>query len=172
MRLNLVLTFIVGVVFAAAACGGGSTTPTGGPNSNLANANAPSNANAPIGNSGLETVKKPEPPKTNDAPTLAPVVQTYYEALKKKDDAMLRSVMTQDFIKTIEADMKAEKKTNMAAYMAEMEPEGAVEVRNERIEGNKGVAELKGGAYLNWTSFTFANEGGKWKFTGGSDVLK
>jgi hypothetical protein len=45
--------------------------------------------------------------------------------------------MTQEFIKDIQADMKTEKKTNMAAYMAEFDtiPETPVEVRNEKIEG-------------------------------------
>jgi hypothetical protein len=123
---------------------------------------------------GLGTTKKPEGDTVNNAPTIAPVVQTYYEALKKKDEALLKSVMTQEFIKDIQADMKTEKKTNMAAYMAEFDtiPETPVEVRNEKIEGNNAVAELKGGAYLTWTPFAFANEGGKWKFTGGSPVLK
>ena len=174
MRLNLILTFVTGIVLVAAGCGE-STTPTGGSNTNVANANSITNVNAPAGNTGgLETTKKPEAATTNNAPTIAPVVQTYYDALKKKDDALVKSVMSQEFIKSVEADMKAEKKTNMAAYMAEYDtiPEKPVEVRNEKIEGNNAVAELKGGAYLNWTPFAFVNEGGKWKFTGGSPVLK
>jgi len=174
MRLNLILTFVIGVALAAAGCGGGTTTPTGGSNANVANTNSTNNVNATAENPGLETTKKPEAATTNNAPTIAPVVQTYYDALKKKDDALLKSVMTQEFIKSVEADMKQEKKTSLAAYMAEFDsiPEKPVEVRNEKIEGNDAVAELKGGAYLNWTPFAFANEGGKWKFTGGSPVLK
>lgn len=173
MRLNLILTFIIGIALAAWGCGG-STTPTGGSNTGVSNANAnlDGNVSAAQGNSGLPTTKKPEAATINNAPTLAPVVQTYYAALKKKDDALLKSVMSQEFIKSVDADMKAEKKTGMAAFMAEYEPEGAVEVRNEKIEGNEGVAELKGGAYINWTPLSFVNEGGKWKFTGGSPVLK
>ena len=173
MRLNLILTFVIGAVIAFAGCGE-STTPTGGSNTNLGNANSTANANASATNSGLETTKKPESSTTNNAPTLAPVVQTYYDALKTKDEALVKSVMTQAFIKAIEGDMKLEKKTNLAAYMAETEsiPDKPVEVRNEKIEGNTGVAEIKGGAYLTWTPFAFANEGGKWKFTGDSPVLK
>ena len=172
MQFKTFLTFILAIGVIGAACGGGATTPTGGSNTNVANTNtAPS---APPANSGIETTKKPEAATTNNAPTLSPVVQTYYEALKKKDDALLRSVMSQEFIKSIEADMKEEKKTNMAEYMAEFDtvPEKPVEVRNEKIDGSDAVAELKGGAYLTWTPFAFINEGGKWKFTGGSPVLK
>ena len=74
----------------------------------------------------------------------------------------------------MEAEMKEDKKTNLAAFMAETDtiPDKPVEVRNEKIEGNNAVAELKGGVYLNWTPFAFVNEGGKWRFTGGSPVLK
>ena len=174
MRLNLIFTFIIGVAIVAAGCGE-STTPTGGSNTNAANANSITNVNSTAAaNSGLEPIKKPEAATTNNAPTIAPVVQTYYDALKKKDDALLKSVMSQEFIKTVEGDMKAEKKTSIAAYMAEFDtiPEKPVEVRNEKIEGTDAVAELKGGAYINWTPFAFTNEGGKWKFTGGSPVLK
>jgi len=176
MRLNLILTFVIGLVLTAVGCGGGTPTTNSGPNANVANGNstANGNVNAPPANPELVTTKKPEAATTNNAPTIAPVVQTYYDALKKKDEALLKSVMTQEFIKDIQADMKTEKKTNMAAYMAEFDtiPETPVEVRNEKIEGTNAVAELKGGAYLTWTPFAFANEGGKWKFTGGSPVLK
>lgn len=147
-------------------CGGGETNTS---NANVANANAENTS--PHG--PLSTTKKPEAETTNNAPTLAPVVATYFDALKKKDDAQLRSVLTQDFIKLLEADMKAEKKTNLAAYLAETEsiPEQP-EVRNEQITGNKGVAEVRGGVYKTWTPFSFANEGGKWKLTGGSSDLQ
>jgi hypothetical protein len=171
MRFKFFLVLMIGLGVLSAACGD-STTPTNGSNTtNVANANV---AQQPANSSQLEPIKKPEAATSNNAPTLAPVVQTYYEALKKKDDALLKSVMTAEFIKSVEADMKEEKKTGLAAFMAETDtiPDKPVEVRNEKIEGNNGVAELKGGAYLTWTPFAFVNEGGKWKFTGGSPVLK
>ena len=172
MRFKTILISVLGALAALAAGCGGTTTSTNVSNANVANANA--NAVSPATNSGIETTKKPEAAKFNDAPTLAPVVQKYYEALKKKDDALLKSVMSQEFIKSVEADMKEEKKTGIAAYMAEFDtiPDKPVEVRNERMENNDGVAELKGGAYATWTPFAFINEGGKWKLTGGSPVLK
>ena len=171
MRSNLLLTLLIAIAIIALGCGGPGTTPTGGTNTNLANTNAASPAAA---NDALATTKKPDAATDNNAPTLAPVVQTYYDAIKKKDDALLKSVMSKEFIASVEKDMKEEKKTNMAAYMAEFDtiPEKPVEVRNEKIEGNDAVAEIKGGAYINWTPFAFINEGGKWKFTGGSPVLK
>ena len=171
MQFKIFLTFVFGLGIVMAGCGG-TTTTTNVANTTAANANA--NATAPEANTGLGTTKKPEAATTNNAPTLSPVVHAYYEALKKKDDALLKSVMSQAFIKSVEDDMKDEKRTGLAAYMAEFDkiPEKPVEVRNEKIEGSDAVAELKGGAYINWTPFAFVNEGGKWKFTGGSPVLK
>jgi len=173
MNMQFKIFLILVLVIAAALTGcGGPTITTNVSNTNTANANV--NTTTPVDNSALGTVKKPEAATTNNAPTLTPVVQAYYEALKTKDAALLKSVMSKEFIASVEADMKEEKKTNIAAYLAEFDkiPEKPVEVRNEKIEGNDAVAEIKGGTYVNWTPFAFINEGGKWKFTGGSPVLK
>ncbi len=143
---------------------GGTTTTTNSTNTNASNINSANSSNP------LETTKKPVAETANNAPTLGPVVQAYYEGLKKKDDNAVRGVMSQEFLKTIEADMKDEKRNDLAAYMAEYDtiPDKPVEVRNERIDGDKAVAEIKGGAYVNWTPFEFVKENGVWKFTGGS----
>ena len=171
MQFKITLLVLVAFGSMIAACGGETTSNVS--NTNTATNAANANAARPAANSQLEPTRKPESATTNNAPTLAPVVQTYYEALKKKDDALLRSVMSQEFIKSVETDMKEEKKTGIAAYMAEFDtiPEKPVEVRNEQINGNNAVAEVKGGAYINWTPLAFVNENGKWKFSGGSPVL-
>ncbi|HVF29912.1 MAG TPA: hypothetical protein VNA22_03030 [Pyrinomonadaceae bacterium] len=170
---KILFAFILSIAaMASAACGdGGTNTASNAKNANVANANptAPANANT------LETTKTAEAATTNAAPNITPIVHSYYEALKKKDDALLRSVLSAEFIKSVEADMKVDKKSgSLAAYMSEFDevPEKPIEVRNEKIDGNNAVAELKGGVYVNWTPLAFVNEGGKWKFTGGSPVLK
>jgi hypothetical protein len=173
MKFNLIYIFIISVAIVAAGCGNATDAPANEKNTKVANPNG--NGNRDSTESTLGTVKKPEAATENNAPTIGPVVQTYYEALRKKDDALVKSVMTDAFIKNMEADMKAEgKKGSLAAFMAEVESDldEKIEVRNEKIEGNKAVAQLKGGTYLVWTAFEFVNEGGKWKFTGGSPVLK
>ena len=141
----------------------------GGPAANNANGAKP-NTNSTVvinGNTGLNPTPKPISEKTNDAPTLGPIVKTYYEALKKKDDALLKTVLSKDLLKTMEEGMKEEKKKGLAAYAAELDrvPENGIEVRNEKIQGNKGSAELKGGAYVNWSSIGFVMEDGKWKMS-------
>jgi len=144
------------------SCGGPSPANNAS-NSNLTNENANVPAHGTVANRNNE-------PTTNNAPTLTPVVDQYYEALKTKDDEKLKETLTTAFLKNIEDDMKAENKKGLAAFVAETDyREGqSIEVRNEKIDGDKAVAELKGGAYKNWTAFEFAKENGKWKFTGGS----
>ena len=171
MRIRpLLITILTASAVFISACGG---TP-----SSNGNTNAPANkANAVDATTNNEnpvaTTKKAEVATANNAPTIAPVVHAFYDALRKKDDAALTAVLSAEFIKSIRADMKAEKKTGMAAYLAETEtiPDKPIEVRNEKIVGDKAVAEIKGGAYLNWTAFAFIKEGGAWKFTGGSPEI-
>ena len=158
MRSNIIfLSLVTFVAVSVFGCGGGDA-PSNVSNANTANTNT-------VANTGLETVKKPEAETTNNAPTLAPVVHAYYDALKKKDDAAVRQVLAADFVRSLEADMKEEKKTGLAAYLAETDriPEKQMEVRNEKIEGNKGIAQVKGGSYAAFVTIAFVNEGGKWK---------
>jgi hypothetical protein len=154
--------FLLALILIICSCGGQSTA------NNASNVTA-SNGNANVPAHGT-TVNRNNEPTTNNAPTLAPVVQQYYDALKNKDDEKLKETLTTAFLKNIEDDMKAENKKGLAAFVAETDyREGqTIEVRNEKIEGDKAVAELRGGVYKNWTPFEFAKENGKWKFTGGS----
>ena len=166
MKREFYLSTLVALLISLiAACGGASPE----------NSNA--NANANTGNSNANHAQMPIPrhdePTENNAPTLAPVVQQFYDALKNKDDAKLKETITAGFQKNIEDDMKSENAKSIAAFVAKTDyREGQnIEVRNEKIDGDKGVAELRGGAYKNWTAFSFAKENGKWKFTGGSPEI-
>ena len=144
----------------AAGCGG-TETPK--------NANVAANANAtsPGANSDLGATKAPEAPTTNDAPTLGPVINAYYDALRKKDAAGVRKVMESQFLKGVESDMKDEKKTDIVAFLTEFDklPTPKMEARNEQITGNKGTAEVKGGSYGTWTTVVFVKEDGVWKLS-------
>ena len=107
------------------------------------------------------------PVKMETISPLAQVVSNYYTALKRKDDAALRRVFSQSTLRVFETDMKDENKTSLAAYITESEPppEKPYEVRNERIEGNIGTAEIKGGVYPNGIRVKFIRESGIWKMT-------
>ncbi len=158
---TILLTFVIGLGIVMAGCGGTDVSV------NVANTAANTNVYTPATNAGLGTTKKPEAATANNAQTLAPIVHAYYDALKKKDDAAVRKVMQSEFIRSVEKDMKDEKKSNLAAYLAETDqiPEKGMEVRNEKIDGDRGVAEVRGGVYVNWTPTVFVKEGGVWKIS-------
>ena len=86
----------------------------------------------------------------------------------------MKAVLSAELIKSIEDDMKSEKKTKFAEFVAETEkiPENGIEVRNEKITGDRGQAEVKGGTYLNWTAIAFVHEGGSWKMSNESPDIE
>jgi len=160
--------FFIALILLLTSCGGTDTA------SNSANSNVIANANVnSAGHSQIGT-KRNEEPTVNDAPTLGPVVQAYYAALEKKDDPAIRETLASEFVKTLEKDMKAEKKSNLAEYLAETDwqPGLKIEVRNEKTEGDKGTAEVRGGVYKNWTALAFVKENGKWKLSNESPEIK
>jgi hypothetical protein len=155
-------TFFILLILITASCGADSNA-----NSNAMNAG---NANVNAANHGQMPIPRNDEATENSAPTIAPVVQQFYDALKAKDDAKLKETLTTQFEKTIEEDMRSQGEKSIAVFVAKSDyrPGQEIEVRNEKINGNKAVAELRGGAYKNWTAFEFAQENGKWRFTGGS----
>jgi hypothetical protein len=165
MKREIYLSGLLAVLISLAASCGGSAPSNSNANANSANANAPEHAKMPI--------PEHNEPTENNAPTLAPVVQQFYDSLRDKDDAKLKDTMTAEFQKTLEDDMKSQNEKSLAAFVAKTDyrPGQVIEVRNEKIQGDKAVAQLRGGAYKNWTAFSFAKENGKWKFTGGSPEI-
>lgn len=133
-----------------------------------------SNANAVAveADNPLATTKVPEAAAANSAPTLAPVVQNFYEGLKKKDEAAVKKSLSQRALKYWEAEGKAERKTALA-YLVEAEDpiDEKREVRNEKIEGETAVAEMKGGSLGVWTPTKFVRENGEWKFASPEDSI-
>ncbi len=166
--MKFYITFLVITLFAVLTGCGGSPVANGLPNSN-SNAK-PANTAATNSADPMEPVRKTDAPTTNNAPTIAPVVAAYYDALRSKNDAALKAVLTDEVIRSIEADMKEENRKDFAAFVAEYEtmPKTPVEVRNEQVTGDKAVAEIKGGTYANWTAMVFVKQDGKWKWTGES----
>ena len=61
--------------------------------------------------------------------------------------------------------MKTEKKNSLLAILEDNEfpIEEKRDVRNEKMEGDTAVAELKGGSLGVWTPIAFIKENGEWK---------
>jgi len=164
MRFNiLILITILTITTFLAGCTS-SETPNNSGNRNTTNVN--SNAGSANSNNPLGTTKKPEAATSNTAPTLSPVVQGYYEALRKKDEAAVRKFLSQSALKYWQDEMKTEKKNSLLAILEESESpvEEKREVRNETVQGDMGFAEIKGGSLGVWTKVKFVRENGEWKF--------
>lgn len=118
----------------------------------------------------FNTTKPPPAATTNNAPTLTPVVMAYYQALKTKNEAALRKVFSQATLKTMEADMKADEKATLVEFITDSEsvPDKPFEVRNEQIQADTAIAEIRGGAYPNGIRRKFVKENGEWKMTNDS----
>ncbi len=136
---------------------------------NTNNTAAVSNVNTATANTNnpLSTTATPKTETTNNAPTLTSIVKAYYDALKSKDDAALRKVYSQDTLKSLEEDMKADKEKSLVKFVTgtDLVPDKPFEVRNEKIDGDTGVAEMRGGSYPNGIVIKFVKENGEWKMT-------
>jgi hypothetical protein len=166
--------FLITITLFFTACGGGNET-----SKNTVNTTKPTNGNVNVTTSGTNTnlpitapnsnvtTAKPEALKVNEAQTLISVMTAYSEALKTKNDAALKKVMSASAVKGWEDEMKSEGKTKFAEYVASSEyVEGKpYEIRNEVIKGDEAVAEVKGGVYGKWTPIVFVKENGEWKIT-------
>lgn len=163
MRFFILLSLTIFLIGCGDATNSNTLTNTKPNITNAANVNA---------NSPLATTKTPETATTNNAPSLAPVVQNFYAALNKKDETGAKKFLSQAAIKYWEDEAKAEKKTGFAYLLESEEPLGEKrEVRNEKIEGETGSAEIKGGTLGVWTPIKFVRESGEWKFASPKDSL-
>ncbi|MGI9034533.1 MAG: hypothetical protein ACR2GD_00710 [Pyrinomonadaceae bacterium] len=156
---------ILSFIFISASCASQPATNNSVENKTV-NTNTTANSNSP-----LATAKTPETATSNDATTLAPVVQNYFDALRKKDEAGARKFLSASALKYWQDEMKSEKSNSLLAILEDdaAPVEAKREVRNEKIEGDSAVAEIKGGSSAVWTPVKFVKENGDWKFASPKD---
>ena len=143
-------------------CGGGGPVNVNVTNANSANTNiAKANTNNPL------AVTKPTPEQTtNNAPTLTPVFKAYCAAREKNDEAAIRKLYSQDTIKNFEEQMKEDGTKTLVKFLEiERVTTAFCEVRNEKINGDAAVAEIRAIAYPNGNKVLFVKESGEWKLT-------
>lgn len=158
MRYQILFLFII--LSFLINCGGSPETPTTPANTASTNTTKNTNSNSPI------SVTTPTPgDKVNEGQTIAPIVEAYFAALQKKDEAGAKKYLSAAAFKYYETEAKGENKTWFAFVLEENDPvDKKREVRNEKIEGDKGTAELQGGNLGRWTTIAFIKENGEWKF--------
>lgn len=158
MRYKILFLFIISSFLIS--CGNTPETPTNIANSTNTNTPTNTNSNSPI------SVTTPTPGETvNAGQTIAPIVQAYFEALQKKDEAGAKKYLSAAALKYYEDEAKSEKKTWFEFVLEDADPVNEKrEVRNEQIQGDKGIAEIQGGNLARWTPTAFIKENGEWKF--------
>lgn len=158
MRYQILFLFIT-IIFLT-GCPGGTGQPKNTGNSANTNSNVTKTSNNVLG-----TNKPPETAKVDDATSIKPTVEGFYEALKKKDEAGAKKYLSAAALKYYETEAKSEKKTWFAYLLEAEDPVSEKrEVRNEKINGEKATAEIKGGPLGIFTSIAFIKENGEWKF--------
>ncbi len=172
MRFFILSIFSIFTIFLS----GCTTAETPGSKSNAGNTKANSaNTNVSSSNADnpLATTKVPEAATSNNAPTLSPVVQDFYAALERKDEASVKKFLSQSAIGYWQSEMKSEKSPSLLAILEDNESpvEEKRQIRNEKIEGETAVAEMKGGSLGVWTAIKFVKENGEWKFASPKDSL-
>ncbi len=149
-------------VLLSLSCGGGTTSNVNTTNANSANTNiAKSNTNNPL------APMTPTPEQTtNNAPTLTPVYKAYCSAMEKNDESALRKLYSQDTIKHLEEQMKDEGVKTLTKFLEDEKVTSQLcEVRNEKINGDTAVAEIRAAPYPNGNKVLFVKENGEWKLT-------
>lgn len=168
---NLILLSIF-ILLTFAGCTGNTETPENTSNA-APNKSVNVNTNTVVSgdnSSPMNTVRTPTPETLNPAETLTPVVRAYCEAVRKKDDAGLKKVLSAANYKRLETDAKTDGKTSVADFLSGIEDVGSkpCATRNEQISGNTAVAEMTTEAYPNGVRMNFIKENGEWKMTGES----
>lgn len=168
MTFNKSLILLIAIAFSLTACTGETPAPNA---NNAANANTTAMANAtnsaPVSNSAVATSTATPAQTTNSADTVKPVVLAYYQALKTKNDEALKKVYSKETLALLEKDAQEEGKKSLVEFITELEPVPAqpFEVRNEQVQGDVAVAEMRGGSYPNGIKIKFVKETGEWKMT-------
>jgi uncharacterized membrane protein YvbJ len=103
--------------------------------------------------------------KKSSTPTEA--MKNFYEAVKKKDAAAVKAMLSKESLKMLEEDAKKKNKSVddelQLDQMGSMFGDKVPEMRNEKIEGDKGSVEFKVEKSERWETATFVKEDGDWK---------
>ncbi len=161
MRFQI-LIFCTILIFSIilTGCPGEQPKPNTNSNANQTTVNDPNKTTA------LNTSKTPIAETTNEAPTLTPAFKSYCDAMTKKDEAALRKVFSAATLKSLEADMKDNNEKSLLKFLeAEQVSNELCQVRNEKIEGDVGTAEVKTKGMPNGVRIKFVKENGEWKVT-------
>jgi hypothetical protein len=91
----------------------------------------------------------------------------FYEASKSGNVEAVKATLSKGSLDFLTAEAKKENKTLEAALTDSLKnadvPKSTPEVRNEKIEGDNAIIEVKDEKTNSWDSFRFVRENGEWK---------
>lgn len=90
---------------------------------------------------------------------------TYTQAIRKKDVATMKSLLSAESVKMAQSEADAQKIPLDEVIQKETlfgENQTTLEFRNEKIEGDEATIEVKN-SYGIWDAVPFVREGGAWK---------
>ncbi len=99
------------------------------------------------------------------APSPADTFKAYVEALKKKDAATAKQLVSKGSLKMMEDAAKAQDKSVDELLTGSDAPalKEALETRNEKIQGDAATLEIKNNVTGGWETMHFVKEEGRWK---------
>jgi PBP1b-binding outer membrane lipoprotein LpoB len=137
--------------------------------SNNSTANA-GNTTASPATTPTQPSSTPMPPTGNaGAATPTAAFTAYYEAIKRKDVATVRSLFSKGTLSMMEERAKRSNTTVDEVMTKGLEeaskeiPAAVPETRNEKIDGDKATLEAKDDKKDSWETLHFAREDGQWK---------
>ena len=154
MKLSkLTLTAMCAFALAGAACGGAASTET-------TKTNAVNSSSAPA---KTETATKTAAVKQS---TPSEAGESFYNAVKAKDKAAFKSLMSKDSMEILNAAAQEKKMTVDELLDKEFFVNAAMPAqfgqRGEKITGDKATTEMKDDKG-EWSPMTFVKEAGAWK---------
>lgn len=99
------------------------------------------------------------------AATPTEAFKLFYEAMKNKDVAALKSLISKETLASMEAEAKTKNKS-LDDYLAEGSnsvPPSMPQLGEEKIDGDKATVQFKIDNAPNWSAFSFVKEDGGWK---------
>lgn len=163
MRLPSILVSILLLsVLWLTGCGGSEPANT-----------SPEPAKAPSGDSLGSAPAAEKEGTLNQAETVGPVLKAFCDAMTKKDDSALRALYSASSLKDLDSKARAAGVKTVVEYLGDEQISNKLcEVRNEKINGDSAIAELRTEGAPNGFKVKLVKEGGAWKLTNETPELE
>jgi len=153
MKRNLYLLLTIAVATFNFACGGAATETTKKDSASSGSSNAPATQTQ----TKTATVKTSTPTEANES---------LFNAIKNKDKAAVKQLLSKDSMEIIDAAAKEKKMTVDELldkeFFVNVTLPAKLEQRNEKITGDKATVEMFTDKN-EWDTSNFVKEGGAWK---------